>query len=84
VLLVEIPLPDVTYELVGEDAYQDFRTQVGGYTQQTGLPYWETRALDLVPPDGWKDRGHVNVVGAEAFSRWLGERLAQTDLLPGG
>ncbi|MGF1504205.1 MAG: hypothetical protein GYB64_04415 [Chloroflexi bacterium] len=38
-------------------------------------------AQALLPLEGWQNRTHLNVVGAEVFSRWLGEQLAHSDLL---
>ena len=40
-----------------------------------GVPLW-TSPPELIPPDGWFDLWHLNTKGAEAFSRWLGERAA--------
>jgi hypothetical protein len=41
---------------------------------QTAL--WRTSERGLIADDGWYNLNHMNADGAEAFSRWLGEQLA--------
>ena len=40
------------------------------------IPHLRSYPFDAIPDIGWWDPGHLNQVGAEHLSRWLGEQLA--------
>ena len=43
-------------------------------------PVWQMPRAILDRPDMWLDVGHLNTVGADAFSKWLGEKIAADGL----
>ncbi|MBI1813992.1 MAG: hypothetical protein HYR72_03360 [Deltaproteobacteria bacterium] len=84
VIVVEVPVQNQAIDALpgGEQGYRSFVEALERYATEQRIPFWPTRSLNLIPPDGWRNQGHVNVVGARSFSRWLGERLATDDLNP--
>lgn len=56
--------------------YEKLMSEVRRALRDTGAPLWSPPAARLLPADGWTDLWHLNARGAEAFSRWVGERLA--------
>lgn len=82
-LLVEMPVhPEFLPSYVdgSAQAYQDkFLGPIAGMALDAGVPLWLTQQeiAPQVPANGWKDRRHLNAVGAVAFSQWLGYSLAE-------
>lgn len=40
------------------------------------VPFWSASQV-RIPSEGWWNRNHLNLAGAQVLSRWLGERLAE-------
>jgi len=70
-----------------KDRLQAFIAQVNDRLREIadkhGIPFIELDPTLPLPKNGWYDLYHLNRIGAEPYSRWLGERAAQTlDPLP--
>lgn len=81
VILVEMPVADGLYYFFGnpESDYSRFVTQVGGLAGQHQVPFWQTEPLDFIPDHGWADYSHLNRMGAEIFSTWLGRQAGRAE-----
>jgi hypothetical protein len=58
---------------------QGFIAPLQSHLQAQHVPFW--RILEIgrqIPDSGWFDWLHLNNEGAQRFSRWVGEQLAQT------
>ena len=79
VLLLELPVAPafVYFYGGGEEDYQRGTAVLKDYAERLGMPFWPTMQLNLIPDEGWKDRYHLNHIGAPVFSRWLGEQLGE-------
>ncbi len=51
--------------------------RLGGIASQHGIVFLKFDPALSLPETGWFDLYHLNRVGAEVFSRWLGEQAAQ-------
>jgi hypothetical protein len=51
--------------------------RLGSIASQHGIAFLEFDPNISIPDTGWFDLYHLNRVGAEAYSRWLGEQAAQ-------
>jgi hypothetical protein len=80
VVIVEMPVPETYLDFFGngEQDYQRFLTQVADITHAGRIPFWTTTSLDLIPDNGWFDYSHLNILGAKAFSHWLGNQVGET------
>ena len=79
VIVVEMPLSNGLYYFFG-NGKADYNRYVAVIRELASLhqaPFWRTEPLDLIPADGWSDYSHLNTIGAEAFSRWLGQRVGE-------
>lgn len=80
ILVVEIPGPvRFSRRLTATPKYRAFLDRLQQETKRAATPFWQpwkTIPGDVVPEDGWVDFYHMNTIGAEAFSRWLGQRVA--------
>ena len=81
VIMVEMPVSDGLYYFFGngEVDYDKFVAQVSELADLHQVPFWRTEPLDFIPDNGWSDYSHLNVNGAEIFSRWLGEQVGRLD-----
>ncbi len=82
IIVVEMPGPTaITAWLRRRDDYRHFVTRIRRETQRRGAPFWANRKKvprTLIPDDGWNDLLHMNTTGAEIFSRWLADAVAET------
>ena len=79
VLVVEVPVSETALQHFG-DGEADHRQALDAIEElavRHGVPFWRFPADRTIPADGWADFIHLNRTGAEAYSRWLGERLAE-------
>ena len=79
IVVVEVPVHP-SFSLLfpgGETEQQQVRQQLADQITSRGLLYWPLETQPAIPADGWWDRNHVNLVGIEIYSTWLGQRLAQ-------
>ena len=86
VVIIEMPVADGMYSFFGNgmEDYQRFVEQVGEISGQAGVDFWLTEPLDMIPDDGWVDYNHVNRMGAQIFSNWVGRQIGQLNLQGGG
>jgi len=87
VMVIEIPYHHTLIEFLNEsgglrperDAVLGFvmraNERIGEIANASGVTYWLTADLDLIPNDGWSDRNHLNTIGSAIFSGWLAEQI---------
>lgn len=82
VIVVEMPVSDGLYYFFenGKADYASYISRVADLGSLHQIPFWQTEPLDSIPADGWWDYSHLNVIGAEVFSAWLGRQVANLDL----
>lgn len=64
----------------GVSAYESLFIQpVSVVLNDQAVPFWRTNDdfSASLPEEYWMDARHLNLAGAELFSRWLGEQMAQ-------
>lgn len=78
-VLVEVPVSDGTLAYFSDPTreYQVYLDAVTQFSRQNDLLFIPAQQRNLIPADGWQDAGHMNQIGARAFSQWLGQQLAQ-------
>jgi hypothetical protein len=82
VIVVEMPVhPDFLAYYIpgGEEGYENqFIQPVKTVLDEKGIPFIRTQdhISEVVTPNGWKDQIHLNKLGAEQFSQWLVNELA--------
>jgi hypothetical protein len=81
VIVVEMPVSDGLYYFFGngEADYNIFISRISDLAELHQVPFWRSEPLDSIPDNGWMDYSHLNVTGAEIFSRWLGEQVARLE-----
>ncbi len=81
ILVVEMPGEQALSEYVARsEAYRRFSARLRRETRRGQAPLWEfgtTIPAAVLPADGWRDPFHMSTKGAEAFSHWLGARVAE-------
>lgn len=82
VIVVEMPVSDGLYYFFGngEEDYNRYIAQVGEIAGLHQVLFLRTEPLDFIPDDGWSDYSHLNVIGAEIFSNWLGEQVGRLEV----
>lgn len=80
IALTWITCPVSDYQLVGIDTYDYYVEQMRDLSMQYGIPWYDFNLckkeyLDLSSKQYWSDKGHLNSVGAELFTRFMGELL---------
>lgn len=80
IALTWIGCPIADYQLAGNGAYDNYVRQIKELADQYDTPYYDFNLcrkeyLDLAMDRYWSDKGHLNSVGAEVFTRFLGEFL---------
>ena len=76
-IVVEMPVaPFSFYGIEGNPDYLPYIEMVDVYTQEHEIPFLTSYDLDILPENIWGDYLHMNGVGADAFSAWLGASLA--------
>jgi hypothetical protein len=82
ILVVEMPVAPFVLELsplIRENHARYIETLTAKTTEYNKI-FWQTQGLALIPADGWSDHNHLNGAGADLFSRWLGDQIAQAVL----
>jgi hypothetical protein len=79
VIFLELPFPDTAYAFFknGKNDYNRFIDQVTQLTTVTGTPFWRSHDQMTIEPAGWWDFLHLNMVGADKFSEWLGNQMSE-------
>lgn len=77
VILVEMPVPAGFFHFFSnpEADYAAFVEHAQILADQNQVLFVRTTGLELIPDNGWFDFSHVNVIGADAFSKWLGHEI---------
>lgn len=77
-LVVELPASALLTRTLARDApnYGPIIRRMQSEAERHGVPFWRMPKPGVIPDDGWVDLWHMNPVGAQAYSRWLGHRLA--------
>lgn len=58
---------------------QDYTAKLQAYLEEKNIPFWRTLEIGRqIPDSGWYDWLHLNSEGAQTFSQWVGEKLAET------
>ena len=78
-LVVEVPVHESVIGLFqeGEADHQRALDAVLGVAAAQNVPFWKYPGDRPIPRNGWSDYVHLNRIGAEVYSRWLGERLGE-------
>lgn len=76
-LVVEIPLhPGLLARFRnGEQDYYRALDAIKGVADAHGVPFWRMPADRAIPGSGFTDGQHMNRIGADLYSRWLGEQV---------
>jgi hypothetical protein len=82
VIIVEMPVNQSYFDYFenGKSDYDRFVTQVASTTSSRDILFIRTSDSLQVQDEGWWDRSHMNMKGAEFFSTWLGDKIAQAVL----
>lgn len=86
-IILEMPYHENLVRIIDENGNQlpeqelldnliaDVHKELTHIAESYGVQYWRTGVLESIPEDGWRDRYHLNHIGSEIFSIWLGETL---------
>ena len=76
-VIVSMPVPPSVLRISADEArtYQEFIRRLSDESWQRGVPFVPAPPDSLIPANGWKDYLHMNQVGADAYSPWLGGQL---------
>jgi hypothetical protein len=79
VVVAEVPISATALEHFGEGEADHAQAldAIEAVATRHGVPFWRYPAEGAIPQEGWADFIHLNRAGAEQYSRWLGERLAE-------
>lgn len=61
----------------GSKDYERFIKLVKESTQTHRVTFLKTVPMASIPDEGWTDYNHLNTIGAEYFSQWLGEEFGK-------
>jgi len=78
IVIAEIPVHETYMEFFdhGENDYQLFLNRVEKIADLYQVPFFQVMPLNIFPDNAWSNRNHLNSIGAEIYSFWLGESLA--------
>lgn len=79
VVVVELPVHP-TFVQFYENGIEDYERALSAAREvldHEGVLFLTTTERNLIPDTGWKNRNHMNPLGADAFSSWLGEEIAR-------
>lgn len=79
VLVVEMPVSDQYYGHFENDRddYDRFVEAIVSLTAEKNVQLLRTSNLQLIPDEGWWDRSHMNLIGANIFSQWLAVQVIE-------
>jgi hypothetical protein len=83
VFVIEMPFYEETaleFFPNGSLDYNSYVQQVDSITALHHTPFWRMDDQPVLTPDLWWDYFHLNLEGANFFSEWLGDQLAETYL----
>jgi hypothetical protein len=78
VIVIEMPFYETAYAFFpnGKQDYETYIQQVDSATASSAVPLWRLDEQPSLSPHLWWDYFHLNLEGADEFSRWLGRQLA--------
>jgi hypothetical protein len=78
VIIIEMPFYETAYTFFsnGKQDYATYTHQVDSITVSASVPFWQLDEQHPLPPNLWWDYFHLNLEGANEFSQWLGQQLA--------
>ena len=90
IIVIEMPFYTTALEFFpnGKQDYDTYVKQVDEITASATAPFWHLDEQPNLPPEDWWDYFHLNLQGAEKFSQWIGDHLADSylqgnlDILP--
>lgn len=76
--VVEMPIHPTTMAFFGRGRadYDQAIAETRKRVLQHGVPFWSA-AETKIPKEGWWNRNHLNWTGAQVFSVWLEDRMAE-------
>lgn len=79
IVVVEMPVSSTYYDYFGKGKtdYDRFVNSVEPLVRSRNVPFLRAPDEQLIPEEGWWNRSHMNVVGAEIYSNWLGEQIGK-------
>ena len=82
VIVIEMPFYETGLEFFsnGEQGYKIYVQQVASITASNQTSFWRLEDQPALSPENWWDYFHLNLPGADLFSAWLGNKLADTYL----
>jgi hypothetical protein len=83
VVIVEMPFYETGFQYFknGRIDYDQYVNQVDQLTSSRGIDFWRISNQVEIAPEDWWDILHLNIQGADQFSKWLGNHLSDTILL---
>lgn len=78
VIVIELPFYETAYEffLNGKQDYDAYAQQVDLITTASRIPFLRLDEQPQLLPEEWWDYFHLNLRGAQSYSEWLGNKLA--------
>ena len=82
IVIVEMPVQVSYFDYFqnGRADYDRFLRQIQSEVQSEAIVFIETSDRAIVPEEGWWDRSHMNMVGAQVFSDWLAQAVVEKSL----
>lgn len=79
ILFIEMPCHQSAFSLFrrGEEDYDRGIGMIDNAAKRYGVQFWHTMPFNFMSDEGWNDSRHMSSVGAEIFSRWLGETVGK-------
>ena len=85
VIVIEMPFHENAYQFFPNEKqdYQPYIQQLDSITASSHTSFWRLDDQPFLSPENWWDYFHLNLQGADRFSEWLGNELADTYLQNG-
>jgi hypothetical protein len=82
VVVIEMPFYQTGYQFFknGKQDYDQYVNQVVQLTSSNGIQFWRLSEQDEIEMEGWWDILHLNIKGANQFSKWIGNQLSDAFL----
>ena len=79
VIVIELPFYETALEFFPHkyDDYMTYVRQIDLITTSTQVPFWHLADVPIITHENWWDYFHLNLRGANLYSEWLGNRLAE-------
>lgn len=79
IVLVEMPTHPACLSFYpgGEKTHYELLEKVKGFAGKNGVLFIPVTHLNLFKDKKWRDYTHLNVLGAQIYSRWLGKKIGK-------